>query len=574
MFNFELYKEGLRKTKVWGVLFGIAMLMGALIQPISHLASHADNLRRAAEHDWWHVEPILRIRGLDAFVLMPLTFIIAVPFLTLTIFAFLNGRNSSDFYHAIPHKRETLFISFLGSILTWSLGILFVTTTISTGIYASSAYTNVYFGSIFMTLLSTVVISILVMSGITLAMAATGTTLSNIAAAGLILFLPRLLIWMFVALVEARTPVIGFSNFAQWVMPRFNLLFGFFDNQFHFGERLSGATIYTFLLGLIYLVLAGYFFKKRHSELASNPGSKWSQPIIRVALTFALTLPALTMILQYEDIRTVFIFYMIAFVGYFAYEVFTTRKIHSLKKMLPGLGIVILLNIVFGVGIGIASRYFMREIDVARITSAVVDLEANWGGNYVVLNMGQIEITDAQVARLLGEELNEFIDGDIRPGNSHRVAVMFTFDDGRQMNRVLHLTLYSEFVAWLMSYEPYRELHLRIPQNFHSAWSWPGDLTQAQIQSVLNVLAVELQEIDFKDWYLLVGTFSHRGWFWDDATSDWADFEMPVEHGNIELSGMVGNQSYWSHFPITELTPRTLALYLSYVNDADGYEGD
>jgi len=574
MFNFELYKEGLRKTKVWGVLFAISMLMGAIIQPIMHLTSHADNLRRATEHDWWFVEPILIIRGLDAFVLMPLTFIVAVPLLTLTIFAFLNGRNSSDFYHAIPHKRETLFISFLGSILTWSVGILFITTAISVGIYASSGYTNVYFGSILLTLLSMVVVSLLVMGGIALAMTVTGTVLSNVTTAGLILFLPRLLLWMFIALIETRTPVITIFNFPSWVHPRHNLLFGFFDNQFRFRELLTGSMVYTLVLGLIYLVLAGYLFKRRHSEMASNPGSKWSQPVIRIAITFALTLPALTMILQYEDIGTVFIFYLIAFIGYFAYEVFTARKIHSVKRMLPGLAVVILLNVLFGAGVGITSRYFMREINVAQITSATLDFN-NWSGSYVALNMEQIEITDEQVARLLGEELNNFINGNVKLGSNHRVNVMFTFDDGHQLNRVLHLPLESKFVVWLMDYEPYRELYLSVPRNFHSAWTWPGDLTQAQIQSVLDVLEVELQEIDFEAWYLLVGMFSHQhqAWFWDDVIDDWA-VEMPVEYGRIELSGQIGGMNYWHYFPITEITPRTLALYLYYIDGADGHYDD
>jgi len=570
MFNFGLYKEGLRKTKVWGVLFTIGMLFGAFIQPITHLANHAHSLRLAERYGWMSIDPIIHIRGLRAFSLMPVTFIVAIPLLTLSIFAFLNGRNSSDFFHAIPHKRETLFISFIASILTWSIGVLLVTTAISVTIYAVSTYTVMHFTSILLALLSVIVVSLLVTSGIMLAMTVTGTTLSNIAAAGLLLFLPRLLMAMFTELVLIRTLIIEFANFPVLFDPRYNLLLGFFANGLNFGGDVIPRILYTFLLGTIYLVVAGYLFKKRHSELATHPGSKWSKPIIRITATFTLTLPALTMILNRDGGIAIIIFYGIAIIGYFAYEVFTARKIHSLVKMLPGLGIVILLNIIFSLGVGIASNLFMREINTETISSAVVSWDFDhrfgfnhWGNSHIALNMHQLEITDPQVARLLGEDLNHNIRQagylDWSEGGG-RVRVTFSFENGREMTRIVAVPWRSDFTTWLLDHESYRNLYLSFPKDFDHIWS-SHNLTNEEARHVLDVLYAEIQEVDFAAWYRLVGHFSHDGWILDDEY-DWEDH---VEHrGHITTELLIDGRWYHNDFPITELTPLAFELYWYY----------
>jgi hypothetical protein len=41
------------------------------------------------------------------------------PLMTLVQFAFLNQRKACDFYHAIPHRRLTVFFSMMAAVLTW-----------------------------------------------------------------------------------------------------------------------------------------------------------------------------------------------------------------------------------------------------------------------------------------------------------------------------------------------------------------------------------------------------------------------------------------------------------------------
>jgi len=360
--------------------------------------------------------------------------------------------------------------------------------------------------------------------------------------------------------------VINLANFPDWLMPHYNLLFGFFDNNSHFDRQASAPVIYTLILGLIYLGLAGYLLKKRHSEMASNPGNKWSQPIIRIAVTFTLTLPALAMILNHEDIRTIFIFYVIAFIGYFAYEVFTARKIHSIKRMLPGLGVVILLNIIFGVGVGMASNFFMREVDVARISSVTVNFGVHNHGwsHHVAINMAQLEITESGVAQLLAEDLNSVIRGDGWDGR--QVPVTFRFDNGREINRMVRVGQGSEFLGWITNYESYQNLYLDIPMNFRSAWSWDG-LSHEEIRRVLEVLQVEIREIDFDLWYQLVGYFSfNHGWAIDERTGDW--YEIAEQRGSITVTDRINGVNFERVFPLTELTPRALELYLEYADQS------
>jgi hypothetical protein len=120
---------------------------------------------------------------------------------------------------------------------------------------------------------------------------------------GLIIFLPRLLTTVFIGMVVEVTRIVDFGDFG--LLENYNIVFGFLTGgsaRSHDGETIhqmiTRGTIYTFILAVIYLAVAGYLFKKRHSELAENPGSKFTQPIIRIAVTFMMTIPAMLMIIS------------------------------------------------------------------------------------------------------------------------------------------------------------------------------------------------------------------------------------------------------------------------------------
>jgi len=582
MFNFGLYKEGLRRTKVFGVMVLAIMLIGAILVPVVQLYHHHYRLR--VNLNW--LNPILTIDGLVVVPIMAITAIIATPLVILSMFSWLNNRNSSDFYHAIPHKRETLFTSFLVAALTWTVGAMWVTSAIATIIYAVNPHTNIYFDSILIVLLGFTAVIGLITGGVALAMTFTGTVFSNIATSILILFFPRGMMAFYTAIVADGAGIISATDFGMISDHSRNLIFIITTSgSGTLEERIIHGLLYTSVLAIGYLLTARYLFKKRHSEVATHAGTKWSQSITRVIVAFIITIPVLAMILA-EGIRFVeplalIVLGAITIITYYAYEFITARKVPSLLHASKGLGMVLVLNLLFIGAVTININMILREVDSTRVTSVQLEAPAfaRWT-SYAYFHQYQLEITDLESVTLLAEILNEQIElrrHERRFNNWHwwsqTVRLTFTMENGRTITRNLRIQISDSgddpLQNFFRNYEPYLATYLLVPEQFETVDSWYG-LTPSHYEHILVVLREELQTVDIDQWYEFVGRFSivHEEWIYDYETGEWIDLwqqffdETFVE---INIFGELDGQRFWSVFPLTErLTPRTLALYRYY----------
>jgi len=574
MFNFELYKEGLRKTKTLGILFIVGMLLGAVAQPLIEISNHLHTVRMGWRY--WDIYII----GIRASFMMLFAPFAGAPVITLSIFSFLNKRSDCDFYHAIPHKRETLFGSFIASVLTWVIGGMWLSTTVSVIIYSLSSHATVRIGSVLLTVLGMSVASLLVIAATALAMTITGNRLSNIVVAGIILFLPRVLASMFVVVIVEMTRVVSSANFGLLGNNHYNILFGFFSQWRHdHNEVFTVGTVYTLVLGIIYLVAAGILFKKRQSELAGNPSSKLIQHFIRIAVAFVITLPAILIIINddphanqfssrilgFSQIQGVIVIYIIATFSYFVYEFITMKRITKLTKMIPGLLGVAVLNVIFIVGINVSRNVIMQEVDVASIrTVTIVDLNSSfWWTSYAELNMRGLEIADEEIIDFFGVTLNSNIErfssrgrqgrNDFQWWNHREVRVRLDIDGGRNITRSVWVRQFG-LNKLLIEYEPYQEIFMSLPENpdqlFMSMWAnrRTEALTQEQLRHIYDVLQEDVAEVNFEDWHEAV-TKETRG----------PGYEIDVRGHN-----------YRSEFPITEeLTPRAFELIEFYLESED-----
>jgi len=590
MFNFNLYKEGLRKTKTLAILFLAVMILAAILQPVGHLMEHADRIR----YGWHWMQPVIHIYGLDASFISPFAFFIGAPMITLSMFNFLTKRNSSDFYHAIPHKRSTLFVSFIAATLTWVVGGMWLAAAISTSIYASSPHTVINLGSVIGVQMGLAAACLLVVSAFALAISVTGTKLSNFMTGLLILFLPRFVNAVFISLVISSTRVTSFGDFGFFGSFTRHIPFGFFsyyaiNESIH--QMIIRGTLYTFVLGIIYLALAGYFFVKRHSELATNPGTKVTQPLIRVAVTFLITLPAIGIIIDHRQhnhggdtgyFLVLIAIYAIALIAYFAYEFLTAKKLPKFIKMLPGIGVVILLNLAFIWGIALARHQILQTINPTDVSSiTLVEVNTNsWSWSYSDINLRGLNVSDEQVTVLLADVLNENVRNSRQWWQGRSVRVTFHMEGSRDITRTIRITdqRLSMLANLLSDYEPYRDIVLNLPEDpdfielrnflaFESDWEseWL-DLSQDELQGLFQLIREEIQDVDFEAWYGLVGNLD----FDPDMYYDPENLETHdrIIYGQVSISGSVNNQRYTSRLPITELTPRTLERFLELA----GYE--
>ena len=591
MFNVGLYKEGLRKTRTPGFIVVATMLLGAIMYPIARLSSHAINLQHMTTQpdSWRWFEPILRISGTDTTFSIIIA-LIATPLIILSMFSFLNARNSSDFYHAIPHKRETLFGSFLLASLTWTILTMWITALISILIFALSPHTVIEFGSIFITLSGFTVVALLIASATMLAMTFTGTSLSNISTALLILFFPRGLVASYIALVVANAGVVNMSDFGIFGDFGRNLIIGIFTNDHHHSleQRLVYGMLYTIVLTVVYFVIAGYLFKKRHSELASHSGTRVSQPITRIIVTFTITLLGLAMFSQpgaSADFLGVIIIYGIALISYFAYEFITMRKIAKMKSMGFGILVVLLLNLLFAGAVGLNVNLLLQEVDVNRVTSVEIVSTSgngwNWSVSYAELKLRGLEITDQEFVELLVNDFNRQVFERRNTINrwfarNDQLRLTFNIDGGRNITRILHLAHDddgNQIRTRFIDFEPYRAAYLLVPIEFDTIWNWGTELTREQQVSLLDSLREELPTVYFADWYERVGQFTDRhnswdsGWIYNEETGEYFDPWQAWRDAvvvELNVTGVVDGVNFTSRFPITDLTPRTLELYQSY----------
>ena len=570
MFNFKLYKEGLRRSLFLAALFIAIMKLGAILIPIAQISSQMNMVANG-----WSTGRMV-IDGLGGNFTLFLSMIAFAPFMTLFLFSFLNKRNASDFFHSLPHKRETIFISYTAAILTWVLGGLWLSTIISLAIYAiGSAYVLVNVSAMLLVTLALSAGCLLVIAATLMAMSVTGGLFANISTALLILFLPRTILWVFTFFVTMGTRVVTAANFGLLGDPSYNIPFtfltGLFDmHLFSLEAALLRGMLYTGVLGLIYLVVALFLFKRRRSETAGNPAqSGVLQNIIRIAVAFVVCIPPMAIILAGElswNFIFVVAFYGIAVVAYFAYELITTRKLSNIMKALPGLGILVLLNIVFITGV-VASQHVIlnRTVEAEQVQSVRILSYNDWMSHsnersYEEIRLQDLVSSDPRVIEILTDSLNWDIsiargEQDAWMGTTRRVSVAFEMQSGRQILRTIGIFERDRLaLTEIFAEQPdYIEVFTNLPENPADIHLWNG-LTEEATREIYAVFREEIQTVDFVSWRMAMGR--RFGWS-EESLNFYAEFFV---------RGFVGHEAFTSLYPLTDLTPRSLDLFISHTN--------
>jgi len=578
MFNLKLYKEGLRKSLFLAVLFIAIMKIGAVLLPIANIMSNI----RAIEMGWGQGR--LVIDGLGGNIALVLALCAFAPFITLYLFSFLNKRSSSDFYHSLPHKRETIFISYTAAILTWVIGGIWLSTGISLAIYAFAAeHILLNLSSVLFTALGLSAGCLLVVGATLMAMSVTGGAFANIVTALLIIFLPRTIMMSFTEMLVAATGIItpeafGIFGDASYHIP-FNFLLYFFNISTIFGGLavvfVRGA-LYTALIGLAYLVIALFLFKRRKSETAGHPAqSGVLQTMIRIAVAFVVCVLPISMIFMNMqrhhwgmDFIGIVALYAIAIIAYFAYELITTRKIASIKKALPGLGILVLLNIAFLVGVSAGEAAILNRTiqasDIAAVRVESLDfVNASWGDGarpYEERRAEETEITDDALTRVLLDVLDRNIavvrarDGLGRNQNVP-AQIAFVRNSGQSIRRNIWLTSteHREVLEILDSHPEYADLFLNLPENPEEVSNWM--ISEEAARDVYEALRADVRALDLATWRPL-----RAHWTLPNVNF----------YGELHVRGFLGRDVYRNIYPITDATPRAADRFIYHIN-AEGF---
>lgn len=353
-FSLGLYVEALRRIRLPAIiLFLITAAVGVLV-PISCVT---EDIRYAGSSVG--IAPT-HIDAMTANPLLLILIFVTAPVLTYTLFSFMNHRNASDMYSSMPHTRLSQYISRVAALASAFAAITVASSAISSLILVVfRSHFVVSWNSFPSYMFGCFVGACLVSSVMCIAMSITGNLFNNIIVSALIMFMPRFVL-LFVSLgVIYGFPLIS-STHGFWATSLHNnIITGFFDyiiNYYNGGSLSLLETVpqlYSISLALIYFVLGAVLFGKRQSESAERAApSEWLRGIYRVILTMVICVPAcLLMFISMKDssysvgIITYIWLYVAALIVFFTYELITTKKWKSIKRALPSLVIVILLNV-------------------------------------------------------------------------------------------------------------------------------------------------------------------------------------------------------------------------------------
>ena len=426
----KLYFESLRQTRVIGIIFTVILTVASLLLLINGYINSISFIEsmKLQDPDYVHSPEIISFIEFNP-LYITLPFVMA-PILALTAFSFLNKRSSSDFYHSITQKRSTLFTACAASFC-WLIFAAVVSTVI--GIITALCFKEIFIinWNTLIYLLEALVASLYVFAATALATIATGTLFNNICLTGIIIVVPRVLMYLVAESVLSAVDVLpGISNLGL-LDPRYNLIFRYLISSVrHSIDYATAPLIYTLILGAIYLVIALIAFIKRPSEAAGQSApNRFLQTAYRISFVMLICSPACFLITigideSYSgDIVSIIAVYVFALIAWFVYELLTTRKASNLIKTIPSLSILVLLNVIMIVtSIGIkynveSFRPEPEEIEYLRFT----ETDYNFYGydymslyEYLVGDLGEIEIKDPEAIKVVSDNLKLNLDEDDR----------------------------------------------------------------------------------------------------------------------------------------------------------------
>lgn len=570
IFSFSLYRQGLRKVRGVGIAMAIVIIVLNAIVPI--LCMVEDRISVSYSSMVAHsVEPV----EAPYFAPFGIAVIIFAPILIYSMFSFLNERRSADFYHAIPHKRICVYVSFLMAALTWLIGVLLASSLLNSILWGISRFDEMNFAAFGLSF-SAYAITALAMAGfMALAMMLTGSTISNCLVFLLVLLFVRTIGFFFLYCLEDIAPM--FVSDTSWLkifeleffMP-FELLFeGIFqmeDAVFHKG----GMMIYWLVVSILLLVVSGVLYVHRRSEWATKSApNKLLQHVYRIAVTLPFMLLGIVFIVMEGNFEVYHvIFFVLAAVVYSLYELLTTKKIKNLVRSLPLLLVPVALSLVFigavhgAKGLIYASIPTEEKIEsVSLMPKQTHSVSYEYAVTYGVFVDGETLIRDTAAAlqeskewgngTFYGETISYYDECSYKePITYYTPTIIVKLKSGREVAYRLHSTY--DISAQIINSEECRAAYLALPENCDIYVSHYGMLTMDEsTKGLWESFKAEYEALSDAEKY----NYKSDGYY------------VMHEYATFELSGVVNGNKFHATYAVTDrYTPKTAAIYRDFCN--------
>ena len=516
--------------------------------------------------------------------------------MTYMAFSYLNKRSASDFYHSLPYTRAENYWSRILAVLTYQVGIIALTLL---GSLVLLSVTGTSFNPVFfpMLLLGYTAGSLLVIGGVALGMTITGTLLSNILVAGLILFLPRMLLFVTDQFIDHITnfhliigrmgillnPVYNIATASLLDISRFWEYYGLSETLIN-----PGSILYTGVLGMIYLGLGMILMKRRKSELAGNGASCGSVAGIYSAL---ISVPILIYgfygisgrslsNLSYSSTMRLLIVLAVALAIFIVIGFALSTKWKTVLKSLPlfAAAIVVSLGVVFTATF-IAKEMASYMPDREKIEYVTVN-ENNNGAyrykptyDYNQLLASNVKFSDDASIDIfyntLGTNIEEWrqqMSETYTKGYSSfgQVLCEFKLKNGKSVYR--NLTLYlkdsGDIYDMLTTKEEFVEAYIAFPENgtVHTY----DDIDHSVIEAVWEKYKQEVEAKSDMDRIYMSSVFGYSQLF----SYKYENGSRPWYITGFYIEGYEGSTPYIKSIGVSSETPETADYYMRAVNES------
>ena len=359
LFSFRLYREGLHRQRLGGVVAAIVMLI-SLNNPITSLVTY------------WMVGDTGMV---DTIALTPTHLIsplcLLMPYAvacSAAAYSFMLQRNACDFYDALPYRRLSIYFNFLLGALTWIVGIAVVCFGLRCLFYSLCPHFVYDLGDAILALASAVASCLFVFACSTLAYTCAGNKVSYIAIFGIFFLDARVVASAWLDTIGEVAPhfdvsasplvVLSWDYFLPW-----SLLNSAVDIITDKGVVLNPVAIsYYFITALGLMILGGLAYVKRPGTTPRNPAtSPQMQHLWRMLVTLPFAVQVASGILLHTndflegDLWTfslAVLLPLVATIGaYFLYELFSAGKLRQIKSLLLHLLWMLVPMVVFALSV-------------------------------------------------------------------------------------------------------------------------------------------------------------------------------------------------------------------------------
>jgi hypothetical protein len=340
----KMLKETLRKTAVVGIPLLVTTLIFTLVDGGQNCFG---GVRLSQSLSILALLPVLRY------------YVFTAAIFAFYGFSFVFTRKASDVYHSLPVKRSDLYLSVTLATVLWMGGTIVLNALELLAIYLISGcpFVPAYFP---LSVLYYFVASMIVFAASAIGCALSGTVVTALASAGIVLLLPRFVQFLFARGIVERVSIVGWLDLGKLLDPTTNVATGIAAEYLRpvYASRLITMPhiLYSLLPMLVMLAIGYWLFNRRPSEIAQKNGGYplWTV-ITATLLAFAVMMP---ISMNHRNVFSVYgaVLMLAALAVFFIYQLIVSSKIQQVLKTLPyfliavfaALGVSLLISSVAG----------------------------------------------------------------------------------------------------------------------------------------------------------------------------------------------------------------------------------